>query len=236
MGERDIGARSDVYALGRHDLRDAHRRAALHRAQLPGHRREGADGDSRRRSAPSARRSRPPSSTPSSTALQKLPADRYGSAKDFADALDGKGSGTTPRRWRYTDATRALAPYAPFAPRRCSPPRHCIAHRRGPRRLALAPPRPPRQFPANASSSGNIPAAACSPPASASSQPSPRWRPTDRASSTPIPSTVSTSSCGSAGASAMRSGFPAPRAPWRRSSRPMASGSGMSPLMAGSAR
>ena len=28
------------------------------------------------------------------TALQKLPADRYGSAKDFADALDGKGGGT----------------------------------------------------------------------------------------------------------------------------------------------
>ena len=32
------------------------------------------------------------------TALQKLPADRFGTAKDFADALDGTGKGGDVRR------------------------------------------------------------------------------------------------------------------------------------------
>ena len=43
MGEREITARSDVYALGCVHLRDAHRRAAVHRADGAGDHRAGDD-------------------------------------------------------------------------------------------------------------------------------------------------------------------------------------------------
>ena len=42
MGEREITARSDIYALGCVRVRDAGRRAAVHRADRAGHRRPGA--------------------------------------------------------------------------------------------------------------------------------------------------------------------------------------------------
>ena len=65
------------------------------------------------------------------TALQKLPADRFGSAKDFADALDGKGE---LRRTTVATPPRAFPTLRAFrAPSRS---RHCTDRdRRGPRRL-----------------------------------------------------------------------------------------------------
>ena len=45
MGEREITARTDVYALGCDDLRDAGGRAAVHRPHGAGHRRQGDDGE-----------------------------------------------------------------------------------------------------------------------------------------------------------------------------------------------
>ena len=43
MGERNIGPKSDIYSLRRSHIRDARRRAAIHRSQRAGDRREGDD-------------------------------------------------------------------------------------------------------------------------------------------------------------------------------------------------
>ena len=92
MGDRDIGPRSDVYALG-----------AMTYEMLTGEPPfTGLNSQSiiARVLTESPRLVRPtrPSVSPAVeaavlTALQKLPADRFASAKDFADALDGKGTG-----------------------------------------------------------------------------------------------------------------------------------------------
>ena len=90
MGERELGARSDVYALG-----------AMTYEMLTGE--PPFTGPNSQAivakvltEQPLPIRPKRPSVPPGVEhavliALQKLPADRYGSAKDYADALDGKG-------------------------------------------------------------------------------------------------------------------------------------------------
>ena len=75
------------------------------------------------------------------TALQKLPADRFGSAKDFADALDGKGSArATPPRLTPRAPSRALRARSR---RSLSPPPLSSAHSPSPPSpAALGPARP----------------------------------------------------------------------------------------------
>ena len=85
MGEREIDGRADIYALGCRHLRDARRRAAVHRSDRAGDRRAGDD-----RGAEIARSAADdPTGIDAAvlTAIQK-PADHYASARPrFAAAL-----------------------------------------------------------------------------------------------------------------------------------------------------
>jgi TolB-like protein/cytochrome c-type biogenesis protein CcmH/NrfG len=110
MGDREIGPRSDVYALGavtyemltgEPPFTGLNPQAIVARVLTE---------------TPAPVRSRRPVVSPAIdsavlTALQKLPADRFASAREFADALDNRGSGT------YT-ATAAIPAAAPARPSR----------------------------------------------------------------------------------------------------------------------
>jgi serine/threonine-protein kinase len=114
MGEREIGPRSDVYALG-----------AMTYEMLAGE--PPFTGPNSQAilaklltESPAPLRARRPTVSPAVedavlTALQKLPADRWGSAREFADALTGAGRGPS----RATARTEAI----PSAPRAGTRPR-----------------------------------------------------------------------------------------------------------------
>ena len=101
MGERAIDARTDIYALGVRDLRDARRRAAVHRPDGPGDRRQGDDRRARPASRRCGRPCRPQSRTPCSPRSQKLPADRFATRGGVRGGTD---------RWLHLKDRRSLRP------------------------------------------------------------------------------------------------------------------------------
>ena len=92
MGERDVDARTDVYALRRRDVRDAGGRAAVHRTDRRRPSWPGADGAA----APAPHRAaRCPAHIERAvlTALQKLPADRLRECEGVRGGADGRRVG-----------------------------------------------------------------------------------------------------------------------------------------------
>ena len=109
MGERDIGSRSDVYALGAMTYE-----MLTGEPPFTGPNSQAIVAKVLTEQPPPLRPKRPMvSSTVEQavlTALQKLPADRFNSAKDFADALDGSGKGASYAQTVVTGATRLDRP------------------------------------------------------------------------------------------------------------------------------
>jgi serine/threonine-protein kinase len=90
MGEREIGTRSDVYALGAMTYE-----MLAGEPPFTGPNSQAIVAKVLTEQAPPLRTKRPtvPAATEAAilTALQKLPADRWGSAKEFSDALGATG-------------------------------------------------------------------------------------------------------------------------------------------------
>ena len=91
MGEREITRAIRRLRPRLRDLRDADRRAPVHRTHRAGHRRQGGDGGAAAAHRCSREPCRPTSRPPCSRRWQKLPADRFGTAEEFADALANPG-------------------------------------------------------------------------------------------------------------------------------------------------
>ena len=87
MGERDITARARRLRARRRDLRDAGGRAAVHRSHRAGDRGAGDDRGAASARCRSGGASRPQVEAAVLTALEKLPADRFATAAEFAAAL-----------------------------------------------------------------------------------------------------------------------------------------------------
>ena len=87
-----LDPRSDIYALGVGAVRDAGRPAAVHRAHRAGDPHEGAWPRSRARSLEHRKTVPPHVDAAVARALEKLPADRWQTAAEFAEALTGAGS------------------------------------------------------------------------------------------------------------------------------------------------
>jgi serine/threonine-protein kinase len=109
MGERDIGARSDVYALGAMTYE-----MLAGEPPFTGPNSQAIVAKVLTETPPPLRPKRP--SVPSAVeravliALQKLPADRFGTAKDFSDALDGSGKSPSYAATVITPGTRPSHP------------------------------------------------------------------------------------------------------------------------------
>ena len=86
MGER-ASTRAPTSTRSARCLRDADRRAAVHRPHRAGHRRQGDDRDAAPPLAPQRRTVPPHVERAVLTALAKLPADRFATAAQFAAAL-----------------------------------------------------------------------------------------------------------------------------------------------------
>ena len=98
MGERDIGRPQRHLRARRDDLRDAGGRAAVHRPQRPGHRRQGAD---RAAAAPSSQRRRCPPAVEDAVLTALAEASRRSLQLGEGLRRRARRQGHTPRRRRW---------------------------------------------------------------------------------------------------------------------------------------
>ncbi len=123
MGERDIGARSDVYALGAMTYE-----MLTGEPPFTGPNSQAIVAKVLTESPQPVRPKRPTVSSAVEhavlTSLQKLPADRFGTAKEFGDALEAKGSYAPTERLR----PPASPPSPPFPPGGVRRHRGCRHH------------------------------------------------------------------------------------------------------------
>ena len=114
MGEREIDRPQRRLRPGRDDVRDAGRRPAVHRGTAQAIVAKVMTEEPARH-VPCARyRPRKRSTTAAMTALDKLPADRFATAAEFATALEGGQRGSGAGRQSVSTRVRASRPAAPL--------------------------------------------------------------------------------------------------------------------------